>query len=135
MRLLWALGKFSSKALAERALALVASPDNDLDDSFSIVRSLLSGRATRDLAYGFFEAHFDEILQRSSAFDRPRLFELPEVFCDAGHRARAEAFLGPRAKTVDGATRQLANSLESISLCEAARKAAEPSLEAFLKKY
>ena len=135
MRLHWVLGNFTSKALAERALALVASPDNDLDESLSIVFSLLQHRATRELAYAFIEAHFDEILQRSSSFDKPRLFGLPEAFCDSGHRARAEAFFGPRAKSVDGAGRRLANALESISLCEAGRKAAAPSLEAFLKKY
>ncbi|MEP7121234.1 MAG: M1 family metallopeptidase, partial [Byssovorax sp.] len=134
-QLLWALGHFRSKALAERALALVASPEWNLDESFSILLSLLNGRATRDLAYAFVEAHFDEILARSSAFDRPMLFDLAGTYCDAGHRARAEAFFGPRAKTVDGAERHLANALESISLCEASRKAAAPSLEAFLKKY
>jgi aminopeptidase N len=135
MRLNWALGKFTTTALAERALALVASPDNDLDESLPILFSLVQHRATRELAYAFVEAHFDELLARSSGFDRPRLFGLPEGFCDAGHRARAEAFLGPRAKNVDGAARRLANALESISLCEAGRKAAAPSLEAFLKKY
>jgi aminopeptidase N len=135
MRLHWALGQFSSKPLVERALGLVASPDNDLDESLSIVFSLLQHRATRELAYAFMEAHFDELLQRSSGFDKPRLFGLPEAFCDSAHRARAEAFFGPRAKTVDGAGRRLANALESISLCEASRKAAAPSLEAFLKKY
>ena len=107
----------------------------DLRDSFSVVFSLLNGRKTRDLTYAFLKLHFDEILRKSSAFERPLLFQILDVHCDAEHRADAEAFFGPRAKTVDGAARVLANSLESVALCEAGRKAALPSLEAFLKKY
>ncbi|MDB4994150.1 MAG: pepN1, partial [Myxococcaceae bacterium] len=134
-RLLWTLGQFPDKALAGRALGVVLSPDLEMRESLSVVFSLLEGRATRELAYAFVEAHFDELLQRSSGFEKPFLFGIPEVYCDAGHRARAEAFFGPRAKGVDGAGRRLANALESISLCEAGRKAAASSLEAFLKKY
>jgi cytosol alanyl aminopeptidase len=134
-RLIASLGRFSDKALAERALGLVLSSELELNDSLSILFTLLSGRKTRDLAYAFVKLHFDELLKRSSGFDRPALFRIPDVYCDAAHRADAEAFFGPRAKTVDGAGRVLANSLESISLCEAGRKAALPSLEAFLKKY
>lgn len=134
-RLVAALGQFSDKALAERALGLVLSSELEMRDSFSVVFSLLNGRKTRDLAYAFLKLHFDEMLNRSSSFERPFLFQIPEVFCDAEHRADAEAFFGPRAKTVDGAARVLANSLETVSLCEASRKAALPSLEAFLKKY
>lgn len=134
-RLIGALGQFSDRELAERALGLVLSSELDLRDSFSVVFSLLNGRKTRDLTYAFLKLHFDEILRKSSAFERPLLFQILDVHCDAEHRADAEAFFGPRAKTVDGAARVLANSLESVALCEAGRKAALPSLEAFLKKY
>lgn len=134
-RLIRALGQFTDAALAERALGLVLGREIELRDSLSIVISLLYGRATRDLAYAFVKLHFDEMLERSSGFERPSLFMIPEVYCDASHRADAEAFFGPRAKTVDGAVRVLANSLETISLCEASRKASLPDLEAFLKKY
>ncbi len=134
-RLLRALGQFTDPALAARARAFVLSPDLEVSATLSIVYEQLGGRATREDAYAFIEAHLDELLKRSSGFDRPFLFEIPDVFCDAGHRARAEALFGPRARTIDGATRRLANALESISLCEASRKAAAPSLEAFLKKY
>jgi hypothetical protein len=134
-RLLRVLGQFTDPALAARARALLLSLDLELGDTLPLLFEQLQGRATREEAYAFVEAHLDELLKRLSGFERPFLFEIPDVYCDAGHRARAEAFFGPRAKTIDGAARRLANALESISLCEASRKAAAPSLEAFLKKY
>lgn len=134
-RLIRALGQISDPALAPRALALVLGSELELRDSLWIVFSLLHERSTRDVAYAFVKLHFDEMMARSSGFERPYLFKMTEVFCDAGRRADAEAFFGPRAKTVDGAARVLANSLETVSLCEASRKAALPELEAFLKKY
>jgi aminopeptidase N len=130
-----ALGKVTDKALAERALELVLAKDLDLHETFPIVESLLHGRQTRDLAYAFLEKSFDAILGRMSGFEKPFVFALPAVYCDAGHRARAEAFFGPRAKAVEGAERVLATALESISVCEATFKSALPSLEAFLRKY
>ncbi len=83
-RLLRALGQLSDPALAPRALALVLGSELELRDSLWIVFSLLHGRSTRDVAYAFVKLHFDEIMARSSGFERPSLFKMPEVFCDAG---------------------------------------------------
>jgi aminopeptidase N len=134
-KLLGALGTVSDKALAEKALELSLSKDFELRESMGILFGLLYSRKTRDIAYDFIKRHFDEVLQRSTNFEKPFMFSFAQAYCDGAHRADAEAFFGPRAKTVEGAERVLANALESISLCEASRKAALPSLETFLKKY
>lgn len=130
-----ALGHVTDKALAERALGMALAKENDLRETLPLVGTLLHGRETRELAYDLFKKSFDTLLERTSAFERPFLFKLPGVFCDAAHRADVEAFFGPRAKNVDGAERVLSNTLESIQLCEASHKAALPSLEELLKKY
>lgn len=134
-RLVWALGQFTDPVLAERALGFVISSDFELRESVAILFGQLNRRKTRDLAYAYLKLHFDELVQKTSSFERPFLFSVADVYCDAGHRADAEAFFGPRARSVDGAARVLATTLEAISICEAGRKAALPSLEAFLKKY
>jgi cytosol alanyl aminopeptidase len=133
--LLRALGHVTDRALAERALGLVLSKDFDLRESLPVAGGLLAGRRTRDLAYDWLKRNFDEILRRSSTFERPFFFMLPEVYCDAAHRAEVDAFFGPRARTVEGAQPRLAGTLEAISVCEASHKAALPGLEAFLKRY
>ncbi len=134
VRLLSSLGHVTDEALVARALALIISPDFDQRESLSVLFPLLFGRETRDLAHAFLEQHFDEILKKSTGFERPSLFMMAGAYCDEPHRKSAESFFAPRAKTVDGADRVLKNALESISLCEASRRAAMPDLEAFLRK-
>lgn len=130
-----ALGSVSDPALAAEALEMALTAGLEMRDTMMFVRALLGGRRTRDVAYAFVKKSFDALLARASTFERQFLFALPDAYCDAEHRADAAAFFGPRAKSVDGAERVLANALESIQLCEAGQKAALPGLEAFLKKY
>lgn len=131
----FALAMVTDKALAEKTLDLVLSQPLEMRDVIGVVEILLSGRKTRDLTYAWLKKSFDKLLERASNFEKPYLFGMARVYCDAAHRADAEAFFGPRAKGVDGAARILAGSLEAITVCEAAQQAALPSLSAFLKKY
>jgi len=62
------------------------------------------------------------------------LFATPGSFCDEAHRRDAEAFLGERARAVDGAPRELASALEAVALCIEQEKHAAPGIQAFLKK-
>jgi cytosol alanyl aminopeptidase len=56
-------------------------------------------------------------------------------FCDAEHKADAEAFFRERNARAEGGPRILAQVLERISICEAAKKQQQPGVVAFLKKY
>jgi alanyl aminopeptidase len=134
-QILSGLGGFSDKALVERALALSIGKEFDSRDALPVLFSLLGARETRDVTYAFIKLHFSEIEEKTSGFERQYLFAIPHVYCDAAHRADAEGFFTPLARSVDGGERSLANALESISLCEAGLKAALPSLEEFLKAY
>lgn len=133
-RLFVVLGAVTDPALAARVLDMLLARPAETRERMGALRSLLWGRATRELAYAWLKKSFDRLIETSTTFERPYLFMLPEVHCDAAHRADAEAFFGPRAKKVDGAERTLANTLESVSLCEAAHRAALPGLTAFLNK-
>ena len=57
------------------------------------------------------------------------------AFCDAAHRADVEAFFKDRAPKYTGGPRILAQVLEGITLCEAAKAAQEPQVAAFLRAY
>jgi len=63
---------------------------------------------------------------------------LPTVgggFCDARRRDELESFFGDRVKDYTGGLRALAQTLEGIDLCIAARKTLTPELTAFLNQY
>jgi len=56
-------------------------------------------------------------------------------FCDAKHRAELDSFFADRVKDYTGGPRDLAQTLEGIDLCIAARKSLAPALTAFLSQY
>jgi cytosol alanyl aminopeptidase len=56
-----------------------------------------------------------------------------EVFCDDAHAADAASFLGEKAKSVEGAPRALAKTLEDVHLCVVKRTADEADIRAFFK--
>ena len=56
---------------------------------------------------------------------------LNDRFCDAQHASDVEAFLSPRAPTLSGGPRALANILESLRLSIVMRKRQEPSAREF----
>jgi alanyl aminopeptidase len=63
---------------------------------------------------------------------------LPNVggtFCDAKHRNELDSFFVDRVKDYNGGPRTLAQTLEGIDLCIAARKSMTPELTAFLNRY
>ncbi len=63
---------------------------------------------------------------------------LPSVggsFCDAKRRDELDSFFADRVKDYNGGPRTLAQTLEGIDLCIAARKSLAPELTAFLNQY
>ena len=63
---------------------------------------------------------------------------LPSVgggFCDAKRRDDLDSFFANRVKDYNGGPRALAQTMEGIDLCIAARKSLAPELTAFLNSY
>ena len=57
------------------------------------------------------------------------------AFCDEHHRHDAAEFFEGRSTKYGGGPRNLAQTLESIDLCVAYKKAQQPSLTEFLERY
>jgi hypothetical protein len=54
--------------------------------------------------------------------------------CDDSRKAEFEAFFRPKIEKLDGGARTMAQALEALTLCSAARKAQTPGVVAFLKR-
>jgi alanyl aminopeptidase len=126
-----ALSSFRDPAIVRDALALVLSDELDPREATWHIRQ---DERMLDLSLDFIEKHFDELDAR---LPKEAMGFLPLAFsnmCDAKDRdAVARVFQG-RVERLLGGPRNLAQALEAISLCDARRRAEEPSLRAFLGK-
>jgi alanyl aminopeptidase len=95
--------------------------------------------ATRHMPFHFLKAHYEQIVK-----DRPTgggsdfgglLPRVGQSYCDTQSRDALKDFFEPRVDQLMGAPRTLSQVLESIDVCIAEKKAEQPSVEAFLKKY
>ena len=76
----------------------------DLRESLNALYPSLFDRETREATWAWLQAHFDGIVGKMREDDAMHLFgTIPHAFCDETHRAAAETFLAPRAKTHPGA--------------------------------
>jgi alanyl aminopeptidase len=137
--LLEALGSFRKPALATAALSQLLSKNFDPRESFpSLLFGPLADQETRGLPFEFVKRHLDsllKILPRESDDDYAAV--LPEVgrdFCDAQRRDQLQAFFADRVKDYTGGPRILAQTLEGIDLCVAARQRLLPEVTDFLKQ-
>jgi aminopeptidase N len=134
--LLGSLGAFPAPALRDRALALVAGDEFDQREAIAVVYRDLFNRETREATWSWLQPHLDALLAKMRDDDAMRLIgRLPIAFCDDKHRAEAESFLAPRAKTHPGAPHELDEGLEEVRTCALAWARNKPAIEAFLAKY
>jgi alanyl aminopeptidase len=138
--LLDALGSFRNPDLARAALDLLFSKDFDLRESFyPLLFGPLSFVDTREVPFEFVKQHLDTLLKRlPREVGEDYAAMLPSVggsFCDAKHRDELDSFFADRVKDYNGGPRTLAQTLEGIDLCIAARKSLTPELTAFLNRY
>ncbi len=138
--LLEALGSFRNPDLAKAALDLLLSKDFDARESFyPLLFGPLSFAATRDVPFEFVKQHLDQLLKRlPREVGEDFAAVLPSVggsFCDAKRRDELNSFFADRVKDYNGGPRTLAQTLEGIDLCIAARKSLTPELTAFLNSY
>jgi cytosol alanyl aminopeptidase len=138
--LLDALGSFRSPELARDSLDLLLSKDFDPRESFyPLLFGPLAYVDTRDVPFEFVKQHLDALLKRlPREVGEDYAAMLPSVggsFCDTKHRDELDAFFADRVKDYSGGPRTLAQTLESIDLCIAARKSLAPELTAFLSHY
>jgi alanyl aminopeptidase len=132
---LGAMGAVRDAKLVEENLKIVLSDELDPRESLSLLWGAAGDPKTRQLAYDFVKANYDRILARLPKDSGASLAGIAGGFCDAEHRADAEAFFKERTPKLNGGPRVLAQTLESMALCDAGRAARQASVTTFLKKY
>jgi alanyl aminopeptidase len=133
-RLLSAIGAFSDPKLLDQALSLVLSDEFDLREAGAVVRGAMAEPGLQARTYRFVKQHFDEIAAKLPPAFRVYMAYFANPLCDEAVRPELEAFLKPRIEPLDGGPRMLAQALEELSLCGAARAAKTPGVVAFLSK-
>ncbi|MDQ2712899.1 MAG: ERAP1-like C-terminal domain-containing protein [Acidobacteriota bacterium] len=134
-----ALGSFRDKAAIESDMQAVLSGDVPYIEGLRLLFAGQDSPATRDLAFDFMQAHFDEIAAKrpgGGGFDAGSLFPyVGASYCDQQSQEKLKAFFEPRVDKFVGAPRILSQVLESINVCIATKAAQEPGVAEFLKQY
>ena len=138
--LLDALGSFRNPELARASLDLLLSNEVDIREAFyPLLFGPISFLDTRDIPFEFVKQHLDALLKRlPREVGEDYAAQLPGVggtFCDSKSRQELDSFFADRVKGYNGGPRTLAQTLEGIDLCIAARKSIAPELTAFLDRY
>ena len=139
-RLLHALGSFRDRTLAEASLRLLVTKEFDSRQTFfPLLFGPLECAETRDLPFDFVRKNLDALLAalpREVGGDfAAYLPTTGNAFCDAAHRDEMDSFFRDRVKGYTGGERTLRNTIETIDVCIARKKALGPSIAEFLKAY
>ncbi len=133
-RLIDALGRVKDPKLAERARALSLDPVLKVSEALWPLYAQLDSRDSRDDAWNWLLAHFDDLVARISPERAGGLPWIAARFCDEAHATAAEKFFTPRIAKLEGGPRNLAGALERIELCLVKRKKQEASLREYFEK-
>jgi alanyl aminopeptidase len=135
-----ALGSFRNPELAQASLELLLSKQFDPRESFyALLLGPLSYAETRDVPFDFVKKNLDallKILPREVGSDYASVLpNVGQAFCDAKRRDELSSFFSDRVKDYTGGPRNLAQTIEGIDLCIAARRTLAPELTNFLQAY
>ncbi len=133
--LLVALGSFRDPAIVKTAMAVVLTDEFDNNDSIDILFAARRLPENRDLAYDFVKKNWEPLIAKLPTDFGAFLPFIASHYCDSQHQRDAEAFFKDRAAKYAGGPRNLAQVLESVSLCAANKDASEASVAEFLKRY
>jgi hypothetical protein len=132
-RILWALGATLDAKLSRRALDLGLDPRLRKNERLTILGEQLRERETREQAWSWLQAHFDELareIPEQYAANTPFLTS----FCDPDHLAQVQAFFAPRVEKIPAAPRSLKQSQERMTLCVAEARAQRADAESFFQR-
>ncbi len=134
------LGEFQSPQLLKRSFDMAFNGTFDLRLGIRMLRGASQTPSTANLVYQYVRDHYDEIkakLPRAVGTDYASFlpFIAAASECSDSAENEAKAFFEPRMKDVIGGQRNLANALEQIHLCAAAKPVAEEQISKFLSAY
>jgi alanyl aminopeptidase len=133
-QLLGAMAAFKDPQIVAENLQIVLSDEFDLRESITLLYGASNDSKTRQTAYDFTKANFEKLVSRMPRDWGAGLASVANGFCDAEHHADTEAFFKDKVGRFVGGPRSLAQTLESISLCQAQLGSRQASVSAFLKK-
>jgi alanyl aminopeptidase len=138
-RLYGAVGSFRDREIAKAGLRLFLDKEFDPRESFGLLSGPVGDPRTSDLPFEFVKdnwAALREKLPRSVDTDMAAFLPFTaRGMCSEEGRAEAERFFTDKMKNATGGPRNLAQTLESMRICAAARKANGPGIAEFLRQY
>jgi alanyl aminopeptidase len=138
-KLLAAMGSFRDPSAIELGMQAVISKRVTLAAGYPLLFGGRDNPGTNKMSLEFVKTHFEEIMK-----DHPTVFgfdfgsRLPQVgagFCDSASRSELQAFFEPIVSRYTGAPRALTQVLEGVDLCIANKRAQQPGVTEFLKRY
>jgi alanyl aminopeptidase len=131
------LRAFHRPELAQAALNLVFTPDIDARELQAFLVNPIP--ENREILWRFVQQNFERLNSTlPGARGIPFASTLPIAaagFCDTTHRNEVAAFFEPRVQTLQGAARNLANTLERIEMCAARAEVVKPAVREVLRQY
>jgi alanyl aminopeptidase len=136
--ILGGLQSFHDPKIVRKSFALWLDPSLDIRETFGPPPHGPEDRQTEKLAFEFLEANYDALVKRlpsGAGLDyRALLPFLGGSLCDESSQQEFVAFFQDRVKDYVGGSRNYANTLESIRLCEARRAAQTADVAQFFSQ-
>lgn len=133
--LLSAFGSFNDPALIDAALGLLLSDELDIREAMQIVWALSEDARHGRRAYAFMQRNFDALVERLPRDAAARFPTWGSRMCDQAARDDMEAFFRERIGRYTGGPRNLAQAMETISLCAEFKSKQQDSLVRFLRNH
>ncbi len=134
-RLIGALGGFRQLKLVENNLKLAMGKDIALREGRPIWGGALGRPETRKGAFAFMKKNIDAMFKKLPKFAHFYAIYMGAGFCDKAGHEDVKKFFGARAKNIPRGEKTLAQTLEQIQVCMAFKKAQQPAIVKFLRRY
>jgi aminopeptidase N len=86
-------------------------------DKLAIIGGLMGNEKTRDLAYGWIVANYDDMTKGGGIFSSGRLAAMPGVYCSVSKANEVEAYLRPKVIAAGRGDLSFNRMLESVRTC------------------
>ncbi|HEX3766308.1 MAG TPA: M1 family metallopeptidase [Kofleriaceae bacterium] len=133
-RLLFAMAGFTDPKIVAQSMGILLTDEFELREAAVMLQAAFFEPRTREAAYQFLRAHFDELAAKLPDPMRPFLGFTLAAMCDDTRTAEFEQLYRPRMEKFNGGPRVMAQALESMALCSAQHKAQAPGVIAFLQR-
>jgi len=133
-RLLRAMAGFTDPKIVNQSMGILLTDEFELREAAVLLQVAFFEPRTREAAYQFLRAHFDEITAKLPDPMRPFLAFTLAAMCDDSRTAEFEQVYRSRIEKFNGGPRVMSQALEAMALCSAQRKAQTPGVVAFLQR-